>query len=165
MKDRLMLLAEMGLGSRLNRLSGQFMKEIQLTYDHYNIDFDPYLFPIFKVVIDEKVTTTSFIQEVLQYTQPAITHALKKLSDKGLIDSREDDLDKRKKLFFLTRTGKKAHKRMVPLWKEMEEQVRQLTHFESKSLSEHLTEVEGKLKKKPLSELIVENLQHQNITI
>ncbi len=165
MKDRLVLLAEMGLGSRLNRLSGQFMKEIQLTYDHYHIDFDPYLFPIFKVIIDEKVTTTSYIQEALQYTQPAITHALKKLSDKGLIDSREDESDKRKKLFFLTKTGKKAHKRMVPLWKEMEKQVTLLTHFESESLSQHLTAVEAKLKKRPLSELIVENLRHQSITI
>ena len=48
--DALREFREIGLGSRLNRLSELMMKETQKVYTHYGIDFDPYLFPAFKII-------------------------------------------------------------------------------------------------------------------
>ena len=124
MEDKLQQYAELGLGSRLKRLSEFIMKEIQMVYTACNIDFDPYLFPIFKVIIDEELITTTDIQEKLQYTQPAITQALKKLMDKELVTYKIDIEDKRKKLFELTAKGHNTHKKMIPLWKVIDEQVK-----------------------------------------
>ncbi|WP_411030214.1 MarR family winged helix-turn-helix transcriptional regulator [Spongiimicrobium sp. 3-5] len=160
MKDELKKLAELGLGSRLNRLSGIVMKEIQLVYDRAGIDFDPYLFPIFKIITDSETVTNSYIQESLQYTQPAITQALNKLTDKSLISFKTDVNDKRKKLFYLTKKGREAHKRMVPLWKVMDTQVKELTTFTADSLTAHISHLEGKLQEQALSTRILQNFQH-----
>ncbi len=156
MQDQLQQFGELGLGSRLKRLSEFVMKEIQVVYTSCEIDFDPYLFPIFKVVIDQELATTTDIQEKLRYTQPAITQALKKLMDKELIEYTIDEYDKRKKLFRLTQKGKETHKKMIPLWKVIDEQVKAITTHNTNNLEDHITHFENKLREKPLSQQILE---------
>ena len=82
--DAFNLYKELGLGSRLARLSDILMKEIQLVYDYAKIDFDPYLFPVFKVLIDKEIATTTQICESLYISQPAVTQALQKLNKKRI---------------------------------------------------------------------------------
>ncbi len=156
MQDKLQEYGELGLGSRLKRLSDLMMKEIQLVYDACQIDFDPYLFPIFKVIIDQGSATTTKIQEALQYTQPAITQALKKLSNKKLVAFKIDAIDKRKKIFRLTRKGEELHQQLIPLWKVIDEQVKWLTEGSATSLTRHLTYLENQLEHKSLSQRILE---------
>ncbi len=159
MEDSLQQYGELGLGSRFKRLSEYMMKEIQLVYNAHHIDFDPYLFPIFRVIIDKELATTTDIQEALQYTQPAITQALKKLMDKQLVAYKTDQTDKRKKIFRLTSKGKEIHQTMLPLWKVIDEQVKWLTEGTSISLTSHLTHLENQLKDKSLSQRIFEKLK------
>ncbi|AXT57769.1 MarR family transcriptional regulator [Aquimarina sp. MMG015] len=159
MKDSLQEFGELGLGSRLNRLSEYLMKETQIIYNRLQIDFDPYLFPIFKIIVDQKNTTTSEIQEQLQYTQPAITQAIKKLLTKGLIKSEVDKTDKRKKLFQLSPKGKKTHVQLIPVWDAIDKQVKWLTEGSSISLTRHLTYMENQFKEKSLSKRILENIK------
>ncbi|WP_298541740.1 MarR family transcriptional regulator [uncultured Aquimarina sp.] len=161
MQDKLQEFGELGLGSRLNRLSEYLMKETQLLYTTLKIDFDPYLFPIFKIIADKKNSTTSEIQEQLQYTQPAITQALKKLLTKELIKFEVDKTDKRKKLFQLSSKGKKTHKQLVPVWEAIDKQVKWLTEGSSTSLTRHLTYMENQFKEKALSKRILENLKER----
>ncbi len=156
MIDQFEAFAELGLGSRLKRLSEFVMKEIQLVYQTCGIDFDPYLFPIFKVIIDQKTCTTTDIQEKLQYTQPAITQALKKLMDKKLVGYKVDKLDKRKKIFQLTAQGNEIHQKMIPLWTVIHEQVAYITTMDSSTLTAHVSHFENKLREKPLSQRILE---------
>jgi arginyl-tRNA synthetase len=47
--DALRGFGEIGMGSRLKRLSEYMMRETQTVYDEFNIDFDPYLFPTLKI--------------------------------------------------------------------------------------------------------------------
>lgn len=156
MKDKLQQYGELGLGSRLKRLSEYMMKEIQLVYTTCDIDFDPYLFPIFKVIIDLESATTTEIQEALQYTQPAITQALQKLAAKKLVGYKIDKIDKRKKIFKLTTKGKEIHQKMLPLWSVIDEQVKWLTEGSTISFTRHLTHIENQLEKKSLSQRILE---------
>lgn len=159
MQDKLQQYGELGLGSRLKRLSDLLMKETQLIYNACQIDFDPYLFPVFRVIIDQQTTTTTEIQEALQYTQPAITQALKKLMDKKLVSYRSDKADKRKKLFRLTKKGEETHQKMIPVWKVIDEQVKWLTEGSTTSLTRHVTHLEHQLKEKSLSQRTLEKLK------
>ncbi len=156
MEDKLQQFGELGLGSRLKRLSEFMMKEIQLVYTACDIDFDPHLFPIFKVIIDQKVATTTDIQEKLLYTQPAITQALKKLMDKKLISYKTDASDKRKKFFRLSKKGKEMHQKMIPLWAVIDQQIKWLTEGSAISLLHHLSHLENQLHIKSLSTRILE---------
>ncbi len=156
MDDKLRQYGELGLGSRLKRLSDLMMRQTQITYDSLNIDFDPYLFPIFKVIIDMELATTTDIQEALQYTQPAITQALNKLINKKLVTYKTDKADKRKKLFRLSVKGKEIHQKMKPLWCIIDEQLKWLTEGSATSLTHRLTFIEDQLNKKSLSQRILE---------
>ena len=156
MEDKLQLYGELGLGSRLKRLSDILMKEVQIVYNTLHIDFDAYLFPVFKVIIDLEAATTTDIQEAIQYTQPAITQALKKLTDKKLVTYKIDKLDKRKKIFKLSPKGKEIHQQMIPLWSVIDKQVKWLTEGSAASLTLHLTYLENQLKEKSLSQRILE---------
>jgi len=159
MNDTLQQLGELGLGSRLNRLSDIMMKEIQAVYNAKGIDFDPYLFPVFRIIIDNQHSTTTKIQEKLQYTQPAITQAIKKLMNKGLITYKVAKDDKRKKLFQLTKKGIETHHKVIPLWEAIDKQVKWLTEGSASSLTRHLTHLENQLREKPLSQRILESLE------
>lgn len=155
--DALRGLGELGLGSRLKRVSEYLMKETQIVYNHFNVDFDPYLFPIFKIINNKKGVTNSEIQQSLQFTQPAITQAVNKLSNKELIIYKKDKLDKRKKKIHLSKKGENALKTLKPIWESIDNIIKEYTLESSSSLIEHLNKLENKLNDKSFSKTIIEN--------
>ncbi|WP_317129375.1 bifunctional helix-turn-helix transcriptional regulator/GNAT family N-acetyltransferase [Flavivirga rizhaonensis] len=157
--DALRGYGELGLGSRLKRVSEYMMKETQLVYNHFNVDFDPYLFPIFKIIVNKKGVTNSEIQNSLQFTQPAITQAINKLNDKGLIVYDSDKLDKRKKIISLSGKGHDVLERLKPIWKAIDKVIKEYTLESSSSLIEHLNILENKLNTKSFSETIINNIK------
>ncbi|MFD0861736.1 GNAT family N-acetyltransferase [Sungkyunkwania multivorans] len=154
--DYLQSCRELVLGSRLRRLSDRVMKEIQKVYDHFNIDFDPFLFPVMKIILDHEVVTTAEITKKLAVTQPATTQAINKLNKKGLLNIHEDKLDKRKKLVSLSPKGTALVSEMRPLWASIEIVVKQCTSHPSDHLIEHLEHFEQVIQKKTLSEQIIQ---------
>lgn len=159
--DYLQEIAEIGMGSRLKRLSEYMMRETQIVYDYYNIDFDPYLFPAFKIIINNNGVTNKEINNHLKTTQPATTQAVNKLLKKKLIFVKADKIDKRKKNIFLSDKGKKFADCVSPIWKSIEDTIIQLTTYQSNSLVEHITILEQKFSKKSFSEVII-NTYNQN---
>ena len=153
--DALKGLGELGLGSRLKRLSEHMMKETQLVYDHFNIDFDPYLFPVIKVINHYDGITNSEIREKLELTQPAITQAVNKLINKGLVEILNDELDKRKKIISISKKGKATIKTMEPLWNIIDKVIKENTNHPSNSLLEHINKIEDKLKNNAMSNTII----------
>lgn len=157
--DALRGYGELGLGSRMKRVSEYLMKETQLVYNHFKIDFDPYLFPIFKIITNKDGVTNTEIQHALKFTQPAITQALNKLNSKGLIIYKNDSLDKRKKIIFLSDKGKITLTKLQPLWKSIDDVLKEYTLEESSSLIEHLNILENKLNIKSFSDSIINKVK------
>ncbi|SFZ91731.1 Predicted N-acyltransferase, GNAT family [Flaviramulus basaltis] len=157
--DALRGFGELGLGSRLKRVSEFVMKETQIVYDHFNIDFDPYLFPIFKIISNKDGVTNSEIQNSLQFSQPAITQALNKLNNKGLIIYKTDKEDKRKKIIYLSNKGQITLETLKPLWINIDKVIKEYTLESSSSLIEHLNALENKLNKKSFSKTIIDNIK------
>ena len=154
---------EIALGSRLTRLGEWVMKDIQKVYSQLDIDFDAYLFPIFKTIAGHSNITNSEIRQLLHVTQPAITQALTKLDHKGLVRFREDKSDKRKTNITLSRKGEKLLIVLGPIWKVMEETVEEYTKYTSNSLLDHLDILEDRINHKPLSKTIMEKIAEQSL--
>lgn len=153
--DALKGFGELGLGSRLKRLSEYMMKETQLVYDHFNIDFDPYLFPIIKIINHYDGITNSQVREKLRLTQPAITQSVNKLISKGLVVVITDDSDKRKKNIKLSDKGKKTIIKMTPIWDSVDKVIKAYTTHTSSCLIEHINQLEDKLKEQSMSNAII----------
>lgn len=154
--DSLKGFGELGLASRMKRISESLMKEIQLVYDYYKIDFDPYLFPVFKVIEQAKQTTNSEIKEKLLLTQPAVTQTINRLLKKELVQFQVDENDKRKKWVSLSEKGLEAVNIMHPLWTIIDSVVTEFSIHQSQSLIDHLNQFEEKLENHQLSESIIE---------
>ncbi|MBL4905924.1 MAG: bifunctional helix-turn-helix transcriptional regulator/GNAT family N-acetyltransferase [Sneathiella sp.] len=160
--DALKGFGELGLGSRLKRLSEHMMKETQLVYDHFNIDFDPYLFPIIKIIDHYDGITNTEIKEKLQLTQPAITQAVSKLVKKELVVVLNDDMDKRKKIIKISKKGKVTIQKMKPIWVAIDKVIKKYTLHSSNCLIGHINILEDKLKKNAMSNTII---NHAKATI
>ncbi len=157
--DLLQTLGEIGLGSRLKRISDLLMKETQLLYRNQNIDFDPYLFPAFNTIIKLKKTTNTEIRELLHISQPAVTQILNKLFKKELIKLKIDELDKRKKWITLSSKGETLYSEIQPLWNILDKTVKKYTVFPADSLLEHLNYFEEKIKNGDFMKTIQEQIK------
>lgn len=161
--DALKGLGEIGIGSRLKRVSEYMMRETQLVYNHFNIDFDPYLFPTFKIIKNKNGVTNTEITNNLHISQPATTQAINKLLKKELILLKEDKIDKRKKVIFLSEKGKKLIKNVTPIWNSIEHIIKDYTYISSNSLIEHLNILEEKFNTKAFSKAIIDHIQMNTI--
>ncbi len=157
--DALKGFGEIGMGSRLKRMSEYMMRETQLVYDEFNIDFDPYLFPIFKIIENKKGVTNTEITSCLHISQPATTQAVNKLFKKKLIHLNDDILDKRKKVITLSRKGEQLIKNAAPIWNSIEFTIKEFTKISSNSLIEHINILEDKFNTKPFSKATIEHIQ------
>jgi len=156
--DSLRGYGNLGLGSRLKRISDYMMRETQLVYDYYHIDFDSYLFPVFKTISNYDGITNTQLVDQLKFTQPAITQFVNKLSKKSYIIQYNNDVDKRKKIIHLTEEGKQLLVKIKPLWIAIDKTIKQVTHHKSDALLEHINQLEDTFKKHHFSELILKNI-------
>ena len=159
--DALKGFGELGLGSRLKRISEHMMKETQWVYNHYQIDFDPYLFPVFKIITNKKGVTNKSIQEALKLSQPAISQTINKLDKKGLIDFKDDEKDKRKKIIFISKKGNILLKKITPIWTSIDLVIKEFTIANSYSLIEHLNTLENKLNTTSFSKAVIAKINRQ----
>ena len=140
--DSLRGFGHLSFGSRLKRLSDYMMRETQLVYDHYNVDFDPYLFPIFKTIRNKGQITNSELVDLLKFSQPAITQFINKLIGKGYVEQVAHAEDKRKKIIQLTSKGQELYTDIQPLWEGIQKTISEATQFETASFLEHINHLE-----------------------
>ncbi len=157
--DALIGFGELSLGSRLKRISEFMMKETQTVYDYFNIDFDPYLFPVYKIISNKNGVTNTEICESIKLTQPAITQTINRLEKKGLIIAKADSLDKRKKKIYLSKNGERLLIDISPVWESIDAIIKEYTYLSSTSLIQHLNTLEKKLNEKSLSETIIKKAE------
>lgn len=157
--DALQGFGEIGIGSRLKRVSEYMMRETQVVYDTFNINFDPYLFPTFKIIKNKKGVTNTYITNSLKTSQPATTQAINKLLKKELIVLKDDELDKRKKIIHLSKKGERLVKQVTPIWNSIEFIIKEYTKISSNSLIEHLNILEEKFNQKSFSETIINHIE------
>jgi len=157
--DKLVEYRELGFGSRLKRLSDTLMRDVKRVYKSLYIDFDPYLFPIFKTISDEGQISTGDLSEILQITQPAVTQFVNTLKKKALVSIKTDANDKRKKLISLSETGTKLADRLQPIWKIMQEELTEFIQREPTSFMDHIQLTERKQQEKSLYHRIMERIR------
>lgn len=157
--DKLKEFGVLGLGSRLKRISEYLMKETQLIYNYYNVDFAPHLFPVFKMLSLKNGLTNKEIQEALHFSQPAITQTINKLNKKGLIDFEAHKVDKRKKIIVLSEKGQLLAQKLMPIWHHIDVAIKIYDIDNSCSLLEHLNQLENKLNMDSFSQTVINNIE------
>lgn len=91
-------------------------------------------------------------------THPSTISLLKEFEKNGLIQSKKDKLDERKRMIGLTSKGKMMVKQMQPVWKVMTEALTQLSNSQN-NLWLAINEMEDNL---ATQSFFQRALQHQN---
>jgi DNA-binding MarR family transcriptional regulator/GNAT superfamily N-acetyltransferase len=128
-------LDEIGLGIRLKKLSEKVFNDISKIYSELNIDSEPYWFAIAHYLsrkeLDEMTGASASIQEIadsLNLSHPAIINFVSSMSNKKLVTSFKDPLDKRKRAVRLTEKGKEAFEKLKPVLSDIENAVKEINN-------------------------------------
>jgi DNA-binding MarR family transcriptional regulator/N-acetylglutamate synthase-like GNAT family acetyltransferase len=117
--DLIKRLGPMALGSRLKRLTIRMNKDISRLYRELGIEFEARWFPVAYLLRQQSPLSISEIADELKYSHTAIKNFANEMLRKGLLESDRDPSDKRRRLLHLTRKGRHAVDRMVPVWQEV----------------------------------------------
>ena len=143
--DELGLLA---LGSRLRRLSDQIMADGTKIYQMCGIDFDPKWFPIFRLLSTSAPLGIMEISTKLDISHPYAIQLVKALEKKELVVNVVNANDARKRAIGLSEKGTSAHKKLEPLWKDIESTMENMLRETDNNLFTNIIQLENAFKEK-----------------
>jgi DNA-binding MarR family transcriptional regulator len=137
----------LALSTRLQRLSDRIRKDGALIYKAYHIDFQPKWFPVVYTLHHKPGLSVVELASEIGYSHPSTISLLKEMEKEGLIRSKKDKTDERKRIISLTAAGKKMIVKMQPVWEVMTDALTDLTNTRN-NLMKAIIEVEHQLTRK-----------------
>jgi len=104
------------LGSRLRRLSENFLSEINKVYQDEGIDFDANWFPVFYLLSKNGSLSIKELSEQTEVSHPAASQLITNLKNKNLVTSIACSEDGRRQLVQLMPEGKALLQQILPIW-------------------------------------------------
>jgi DNA-binding MarR family transcriptional regulator len=104
------------LGSRLRRLSENFLSEINQAYQQAGIDFDATWFPVFYLLSKNDALSIKELSEQTEVSHPAASQLISNLKNKNLVTSATCADDGRRQLVTLTDKGRALLNEILPVW-------------------------------------------------
>ena len=118
-QDLIKVLGPLALASRLKRLSERLMKDVARLYKEMDYNMEPRWFPVLYLLGQKSPLAITEISKRLVLTHPAINQVAGQLEKAGLVKSRKDTADERRRLLSLTIEGKRLIKSLQPLWDDI----------------------------------------------
>lgn len=114
-------LGMLAIASRLKRLTDRFMRGGSEAYKALSVDFEPRWFTVFYLLqSSDSPLSISEIAQTLKISHPAVIQTTKMLVKKDLVESYQDEKDRRKRQLVVTETGKEMAARLQPIWDDFE---------------------------------------------
>ncbi|HVW98319.1 MAG TPA: MarR family winged helix-turn-helix transcriptional regulator [Mucilaginibacter sp.] len=104
------------LGSRLRRLSENFLAEVNRAYQNEGIAFDASWFPVFYLLSKNESLSIKELSEQTEVSHPAASQLITKLKKKKLVTTENCADDGRRQLVQLTAGGHDLLKKIMPVW-------------------------------------------------
>lgn len=119
----------LALGSRLRRLSDRIMTSGGEIYRASDIDFEPRWFPVYRLLADRGPTTVGDCARELGLTHSAVSQTARAMSKRGILSSRRDASDERRRLLELSEEGAALLPELRGLWDDIEAGVRDAVDY------------------------------------
>lgn len=140
-------LGMLAMGSRLRRLNDRLNRDVARIYNELEIDFDPHWFPVLYYLNAKPPTAVMEIAAALHFTHPNIIHIARLMAKRGLVISKKDKTDDRKRLLTLTPKGKTLAKKLQPVWNNIARSAGALVDQAGYNLLDLIDEIESLLDK------------------
>ena len=153
----------LALGSRLKRLSDNFMKDVAKVYKTLGIDFEPRWFPLFSLLLEEKQLSIMDCADKLSVSHPAINQFANQMLKVGLIEEVRLESDKRKRLIKISEEGLKLHNRLKTAWNYLEKGLEKMLNESNHDLLISVSETEKALNEKGYFERVEEEIKNDQL--
>ena len=101
--DIIKQLGSLALASRLKRLSDALMQGVEQLYREQEVTFHPRWFPVAYLLKQKSPMAVTEIAEALGMTHPAVNQTAAQMTRHGLLLSRKDKKDERRRLLSLSK--------------------------------------------------------------
>jgi DNA-binding MarR family transcriptional regulator len=166
------LFAELGylaLASRLKRLGELLQTQVSEVYAEQAVSFRARWFPV--LIALSRASPLSIVQlaAILGLTHTAVAQIAQEMEGQGLLGSRQDPRDGRRRLLVLAPQGEALIEKLQPLWEEIRAATAELVAESGYDLLAAVAAVEGRLAARPMGDRlrarIVMKLDHAKETL
>ncbi|MFH1373036.1 MAG: MarR family transcriptional regulator [bacterium] len=158
MTDLIQQLGTLALASRLKRLGELLQRDVSQVYQDQKLDFHARWFPVAYLLSQFSDLPVTTVADKLGLTHPAVNQIAGQMSRRGLLTSRTDPDDERRRLLSLTSKGKKMVEKLRPLWIAVETCTSQVIEASGCNLLAGITAIEHELDRQSMYDRIRDNL-------
>ncbi|MBV8326612.1 helix-turn-helix domain-containing protein [Chryseobacterium sp.] len=132
------------LDSRLKRISDRMAHDVRKFYKEFGIDVEPNWYLVFMLLQRKGEISITDIAEPLGYSHPSVVMIVKKMTEKGYLMIRKDDMDKRKQIVSLSSKAIDMLPMLEQVWDSCEKTILELLS-EDLSILTYLDDIDQKL--------------------
>ena len=126
MSDLVRQLGPLAFASRLKRISDRLYRDISRIYEELDVDFEARWFLVLVLLAQESPLGVTEVSDRLGLTHPAVNQIVGAMSRHGLVLSKSDRKDERRRLLSLSARGRRLTERLEPVWKVVSDQTAHL---------------------------------------
>lgn len=161
--DLLEEIGSLGFASRLRRLADRLHRDVSQIYREQEVDFEARWFPVLYALQDGRSSSITKLASDLGLTHPAINQIVGAMAKRGLVNSRKDRNDERRRLIALSKGGKELVGKLRPLWEEINAATSEMIQQSSKDLLHDLEHLEKLLERKSMYERVTWRLRQREL--
>jgi len=155
-------LGYLAIATRMKRLTEQFMRGAIEVYQSFNIDFEPRWFALFYLLHSQELSLSiSEIAQSLKMSHPAVIQTSQMLVKKELVESKQDDEDRRVRRLKLTDKGKQMASALEPIWNDFEIATARMFDGAGIDILDVVERIEVELDKESISERIIKQVKER----
>ncbi len=124
--DTIQKLGALAFASRLRRLSDRLYRDVAQVYDQLDVDVEPRWFPLLFLLSARPPMAVTEAASQLKLTHPAVHQIATAMGRRGLLLSRRDPKDERRRLLALSAKGRRTVSRLRPAWDAIRRQTEAL---------------------------------------
>lgn len=116
MNDFVKAQGEIGLAVRLKRISDMMMHGARQLYKSLNLDIEPNWYLMFKILNQYEKLSVTEIADKLHFAHPSVVNIVKKMKDRGYLETTIDAFDSRKQMITLSQKSKDVLPELEKIW-------------------------------------------------
>jgi DNA-binding MarR family transcriptional regulator len=165
--DSIVEAGSLALGSRMKRLSDHLFSEVDQVYAALEMPVKARWFPIFQLLERDLERSVTKIAAETQLSHPAIVQICRRMRQAGLLISRRDPADHRRRLWRLEAAGRQRIEELRQIWEVIDATVSDLLPAAGPSLLQGFAQLEQALRSMPLHQRILKRwkLDRQRLEI
>ncbi len=147
-------LGALALASRLRRLGERLQRDASRIYREQRLEFEARWFPVAYLLSREPPMSVTAVADALGMTHPAVNQIATQMVRRGLLISRKDKDDERRRLLSLAPKGRQVVGELQPLWDAVEECTRRLIREAGGDLLSGIAAIEKSLDRREMYDRI-----------